>query len=191
MASSPSHRHPLPSSSHPVVIPSCRHPILLSSPPVVIPASSCRRCSGRQHSYHHRLCHRRLCRHPCCRRLCRRRLCCHRLCRHHSCRCCCCVILPLLSLFVAIVSASLSISPRLPSCKQSLTVVEMGAGVVVAVSPFCGSSGASQGCHSVAPAFHPASSHSQRWRWVLGSCCCVACFVPPPDIFNLKMWQNN
>jgi hypothetical protein len=88
-----------------------------------------------------------------------------------SCHCCCCVMLPLLSSsppFGIIVSASLSISPCLPSCEQLLTVVEMGTGVVIVVSPFCGSSGASWGCHPLAPAFHPASSCSQWWRWVLG-----------------------
>jgi hypothetical protein len=145
----------------------CVVPLPPSSPPVVIPSSSCHHCLC-----HQCLCHCHLCRHPC-----------------HHCSCHCRVILPLLSsspLFVAVVSASLSIGPRLPSCEQLLAAVEMGAGVVVVVSPFCGSSGASWGCHPVAPAFHPASSRSQWWRLVLGPCCCVMCFVPPPDIFNLK-----
>ena len=125
----------------PIVIPSHCHPILSSSHPVVIPASSYCRHSGHQHSCHHRLCRRRLCYHPCCRcpccrRSCCRRLCHHRLCRRRSCCCCCCVILPLLSLFVAVVSASLSISP-LPSCEQSLAAVETGAGVVLLCCMFC------------------------------------------------------
>ena len=128
----------------PIIIPSCCHPILLSSPPIVIPALSCHHRLGCQHLCHHRLCRRHLCHHPCCHRLCCCRSCCHhschhRLCHRHSCCCHCCVILPLLSLFVAVVSTSLSISPHLPSCEQSLAVVEMGAGVVIVVSPFCGS----------------------------------------------------